>query len=238
MPVRRTSVAIAAIAAAGLVPAPGSAAHAAGHGHGHGHGGQGGPAAVHGGPAQTRQLTHQIAGLDRRLTRLESSHLVTSLGDTDEQALDANIEADRASLAELAGGISLMSADDVRAARRELHGFRVQNYVLAVTILHRAESLADAASTVPAAQDELDLAVTAALSLTASSGKGDVRDARSHVEAAQTAIDDDADGTDDSTDGTDESTDGTGDSTDGTDDTTDGTDDSTDDSGSGDDLTA
>lgn len=192
MSVRRTTVAVAALAAAGLVPALGTAATAAGHGHG-GHGSD------HAAAAQTRQLTHQISGLDQRLVRLEGSNLVTTLADSDEQALDANIEADRAQLASLAAGVSLMSPTDVRAARQQLHAFRVENYVLASTILHRAEDLAAAAATVPAAQDELTQAVTAALALTASSTKSDVSDARSHVDAAQTDIDD-ANGTTDPTD--------------------------------------
>ncbi|HWU22021.1 MAG TPA: hypothetical protein VN088_10880 [Nocardioides sp.] len=185
--VRRTTVAVAAIAAAGLVPALGSAATAAGHGPG-GHGG--GHGSAHAASAQTRQLTHQISVLDARLSRLEGSDAVTGLDDTEELALDANIDADRAQLADLAAGVSALAPADVRAERRQLQSFRVENYVLAVTILESAADLADAAATVPAAQDELDRAVTAALELTASSTRSDVRDARSHIDAAQTAIDD------------------------------------------------
>ncbi|GAB4005758.1 hypothetical protein [Nocardioides ultimimeridianus] len=204
MSVRRTTVAVAALAAAGLVPALGSAATAAGHGHGHGdHGGGHGsaPAAA----AQTRQLTHLIGVLDARLSRLEGSDAVTSLDDTEELALDANIDTDRAQLADLAAGAGSLAPADVRTARRQLQAFRVENYVLAVTILHSAEDLADAAATVPAAQDELDQAVTAALELTASSARSDVRDARSHIDAAEAAIEDAA--------GTDGTTDGSGDNT-------------------------
>jgi len=174
MPVRRTAVAIAAIAAAGLVPAIGSSATAAGHGHA---------------SAQNRQLTHQIAGIDRRLARLESSRAVTSLADTDEQALDANIDADRTQLATV-------------VSRQDLRTFRVANYVLAATILHRAERLSAAAASVPAAQDELSQAISAALSLNASSSKTDVRGARSHLSAAQTDIDDQGENTDNQGDDT------------------------------------
>lgn len=187
MSVRRTTVAVAALAAAGLVPALGSAAIASGHGPG-GHGGGNGSA--HAAAARTRQLTHQISVLDARLSRLEGSDDVTSLDDTEELTLDANIDADRAQLADLTAGVSALAPADVRGARRQLQAFRVENYVLAVSILHSAEDLADAAATVPAAQDELDQAVTAALGLTASSTKSDVRDARSHIDAAEAAIDD------------------------------------------------
>ncbi|GAB3864358.1 hypothetical protein GCM10028801_33380 [Nocardioides maradonensis] len=200
MPVRRTSVAVAAIAAAGLVPALGQSAIASGHGHAAG---------------QTRQLHHQVSGLDRRLARVEASHALAALADDTEQAVDANIENDRAILATLDDSVDAMTPADAKAARRQLRAFHVDNYVRVVAILRRAEGLVAGAATVPAAQAALDQAVATALGITASSPRSATRDARDSLDEADQDIDDDSstDGTDDSTDGTGTSDDGSGDDT-------------------------
>ena len=207
MPIRRTSVAVAAIAAAGLVPALGQSAFAAGHGHAS----HAGHASSHA-SGQNRQLHRQIAGLDRRLTRVEGSHALSALADDTEQAVDANIENDRAILTTLDDSVDAMAPADAKAARRQLRAFHVDNYVRVVAILRQAEGLAAGAASVPAAQAALDQAVATALGITASSPHSATRDARDSLDEAGQDIDDDSstDGTDDSTDGTD---DGSGDDT-------------------------
>jgi hypothetical protein len=224
--VRRTTVAIAAIAAAGLVPALGSTAMAAGHGgQGHAAHGQSGASgsggshghAVAGGGAQTRQLHHQISVLDKRLVRLEGSRAFKALDDATEQAVSANIDNDRAVLATLDASVDAMSRADAQAARRQLRGFHVDNYVRVVAVLRHAEAIAAGAATVPAAQTALQQAIDAALGVTATSPRSATRDAQAALDDADQDIDDDTDGTD----GTDDSTDGTDDS--GDDSSTDGT---------------
>jgi hypothetical protein len=191
MIIRRTAT--AAVLALALSAASGPAL-AAGHGHAtHDH-----SASAHGANGQARRLAAQIAQLDRRLVRLETSHGLTGLDPADQDVLVASIEADRAWLTSV-------------ASPAQLRPFRVENYHAAVSVLRNAGELADAAASVPAAQDELDQAVAGALALTALSPRADVHAVRAHLDGAETEVED-ASG--DSTGGSDDSTDDTTDTTD------------------------
>ena len=140
--------------------------------------------------SQTKQLLKDIAGKDARLARLSTSNAVTRLADETEAELVSNIEDARTSLGEVKTSVEAAdSTVDTRAARKELRGFRVENFRLVVNILRTAEGLEEVAATDPEATDHLVAAEDAALAITATSTKADVRAARDHVQAAQAELD-------------------------------------------------
>ena len=140
--------------------------------------------------AQTKQLLKDIAGKDARLVRLSTSNAVTLLADDTEAELVSNIEDARTALGEVKTSVEAAdSTVDTREARKELRGFRVENFRLVVNILRKAESLEEAAATDPEATEHLAAAEAAALEITATSTKVDVRTAREHVQAAQAELD-------------------------------------------------
>lgn len=139
--------------------------------------------------SQLSQLLKDIAVRDQQLARLATSDAVTTLADDSEAVVVANIAAARATLAELraaaqAGG----STFDARAARRQLHAFRVENLREAVEVLHEVEALAPAAATDPEAQAYLDQAKAGALALGVSSTKADVQAVQALVAAAEAEL--------------------------------------------------
>ncbi|QBX54174.1 hypothetical protein EXE58_00930 [Nocardioides seonyuensis] len=139
--------------------------------------------------SQAKQLLKDVAGKDKRLTRLAESNAVARLADETEAALVANITDAQTALTDVKTAVEAAdSTVDTRAVRKELRSFRVVNFRLAVNILKQAENLAEEAATDPEATAALDAAETAALALTATSTKADVKAARAHLELAHTEL--------------------------------------------------
>lgn len=139
--------------------------------------------------AQTKQLLKDIAGKDQRLARLAGSNAVVRLADDTEAELVANLGDARAQLATIkAAAEAADSTMDTRAARKDLHLFRVENFRIVVNVLRQAERLSEAAATDPEAQAHIDMAEDAALAVTATSTKADLRAAREHLDEARTEL--------------------------------------------------
>ena len=139
--------------------------------------------------AQTKQLLKDIAGKDKRLERLSTSAALESLADGTEADLVANVTEARTALAELKTSVEAAdSTVDTRAARKELRSFRVENFRIVVTIVKKVEGLEEAAAADPEAVTHLAAAEAAALEITATSSKADLRAAREHVQAAQAEL--------------------------------------------------
>lgn len=140
--------------------------------------------------AQTKQLLKDIAGKDKRLDRLSTSNAVESLADDTEAEVVANVTDARTALADLKTTVEAAdSTVDTRAARKELRSFRVENFRIVVNILSKAERLEEPAAADAEAAGHLAAAETAALDITATSTKADIRAARDHVKAAQAELD-------------------------------------------------
>lgn len=138
---------------------------------------------------QTKQLLKDISGKDKRLARLAQSNSVTRLADDTEAELVANIDKARDALDAIkASAESADSTMDTRAVRKDLHSFRVENFRLVVNVLRQGEGLAEAAATDPEAQMHLDLAEEAALAVTATSKKSEIRAARTHLAEARAEL--------------------------------------------------
>ncbi|MCY4727663.1 hypothetical protein NYO98_15345 [Nocardioides sp. STR2] len=139
--------------------------------------------------AQTKQLLKDIAGKDKRLDRLSTSTAVENLADDTEAELVANVTDARTALAELRTSVEAAdSTVDTRAARKELRSFRVENFRIVVNLVKQVEGLEEAAAADPEAVAHLDAAEAAALLITATSTKADLRDAREHLQAARAEL--------------------------------------------------
>ena len=138
---------------------------------------------------QTKQLLKDIAGKDKRLDRLSTSTAVQALADDTEAEVVASVGEARAALADLRTTVEAAdSTVDTRAAREELHSFRVENFRIVVNIVRKVEGLEEAAAADPEAVTHLADAEAAALEITATSTKADLRDARDHLKAAQAEL--------------------------------------------------
>ena len=139
--------------------------------------------------AQTKQLLKDIAGKDKRLDRLSTSNAVESLADDTEAEVVANVTDARTALADLKTTVEAAdSTVDTRAARKELRSFRVENFRIVVNLVKQVEGLEEAAAADPEAVTHLAAAEAAALEITATSTKADLRDARDHLKAAQAEL--------------------------------------------------
>jgi hypothetical protein len=139
--------------------------------------------------SQTKQLLKDIAGKDARLARLTTSSAVTRLADDTEAELVSNISDAQAYLGELKTSVEAAdSTVDTRAARKELRTFRVENFRIVANVLSKVERLEEDASTDVEATEHLAAAEDAALAITAESTKGDIREARKHVQMAQAEL--------------------------------------------------
>lgn len=138
---------------------------------------------------QSKQLLKGIAGKDKRIVRLAASNAVVRLADDTEAQLVANLDDARTALADLRTTVQAAdSTVDTRAARKELRSFRVENFRIVVNVLKKAEGLSTAAAADPEAVEHLAAAETAALEITATSTKADIRAARAHLVAAQAGL--------------------------------------------------
>jgi len=139
--------------------------------------------------AQTKQLLKDIAGKDKRLDRLSTSTAVEALADDTETELVANVTDARTALAELKTTVEAAdSTVDTRATRKELRSFRVENFRIVVNVVKKVEGLEEAAAADPEAVAYLAAAEAAALEITATSTKAELRAAREHLKAAQAEL--------------------------------------------------
>jgi hypothetical protein len=139
--------------------------------------------------AQTKQLLKDIAGKDKRLARLSGSNAVVRLADDTEAELVTNLDEARAALGEVKTQVEAAdSTVDTRAARKELRSFRVENFRIVANVLAKVERLEEAAAADPEAVTHLAAAEAAALEITATSTKADIRAVRAHVSAAQAEL--------------------------------------------------
>lgn len=139
--------------------------------------------------SQTKQLVKDITGKDSRLAAKAVAEKTVALADEHEAVVVENITADRAALAALKDeALAAESVLDTRATRKELRAFRVENYVLVVNVLHKAEGLVDAAAVDPEALVFVQSAIDKALATTATSPKSDLRAARHDLAAAQSEL--------------------------------------------------
>lgn len=142
--------------------------------------------------AQSKQLLKDIAGKDKRLARLTTSNAVEGLADDTEAELVANVTDAQTALADLATTVQAAdSTVDTRAARKELRSFRVENFRVVVNVVKKVEGLEEAAAADPEAVMYLAAAEAAALEITATSTKADIRAVRAHVQAAQAELEGD-----------------------------------------------
>lgn len=138
---------------------------------------------------QTKQLLKDVSGKDKRLARLATSGSVVNLADDVEAELVANIDEARTALADVRTAVEAADSTlDTRAARKDLRSFRVENFRLVVNILKQAEGLAADAAADPEATAHLVAAEDAALAITATSTKADVKAARAHLQAAHAEL--------------------------------------------------
>ncbi|WP_299924329.1 hypothetical protein [uncultured Nocardioides sp.] len=84
------------------------------------------------------------------------------------------------------------STVDTRAVRKELRSFRVENFRIVVNVVRKVEGLEEAAAADAEAVTHLAAAEAAALEITATSTKADLRAVREHVKAAQAELDGEA----------------------------------------------
>jgi hypothetical protein len=164
---------------------------------GHAKGGQGKGAAAQGASATVlRDIARTSAALDRTVR----ANRIGTLAEDVQAAVVANVEADKAALAALATAVSSPdSTQDLRQVRRDVRQVRPENYVQAVNVLRKAARVAAAATDDAEATALVDSAVATALTVTASSPKSLLREARADLAAAQALLDTDEDGTDTTT---------------------------------------
>ncbi|TQK71833.1 hypothetical protein [Nocardioides sp. SLBN-35] len=197
---------LASTAAAGP-PADTPPAHAGGHSGGH----SGGQSSDKGGAgkspgsgknagATAKAVAKQIRAVDRMLAKVADAPRLLALPEDQRATLLASVQADRDALTSLGEAVATGTTTG-KQARKSLRGYRPENYRKAVNILRDAADLADVSDGDSAVADLIDQAVTAALSVTATSPRGLVKQARKDL---ATAWDLDDEGTDDAPDGTDE----------------------------------
>lgn len=145
---------------------------------------------------RTKQLLKTVAGKDRRLARMSTSNAVTRLDDAFEPDVVAGIEASRDALAAVATALETADSTlDTRAAAKDLRAFRVENHRLVVTVVAKADRLLDEA-TLAGDTGTAALAtgaIEAALAVTATSPRSEVKAARAALEAASADEVDDVD---------------------------------------------
>jgi hypothetical protein len=195
--VNRLSRALLVSAVAGAVSVTGASFEAAlaaptsgAHGtHGAAHGGGHGKADV--AKSDVRKVLRDIERVTRKLDRAVRPARIDGLDQETQDALLANVDADKATLSELTTTVSTAGdTTDLRHARRDLRAMREENYVLVVNVLRHAVHVEEAAANDAEATALVDSAVAKALAVTASSPKADVRAARADLVAAQTLLDD------------------------------------------------
>jgi hypothetical protein len=138
----------------------------------------------------TRQLLKTVAGKDKRLVRLTTSNAVTRLDDAYEGDVVEGINQSIAALTAIRTAVETAdSTFDTRAAAKDLRAFRVENHRLVVTVvakagrIHEEAVLAGDTGTAALASS----AIEAALAVTATSPKSEIKAARAALEATEAA---------------------------------------------------
>jgi hypothetical protein len=136
------------------------------------------------------KVLRDIARTSKALDRTVRDNRVGTLADDVKAAVVLNVEADKAALAALGTAVSAPdSTVDLSQVRRDLHQLRPENYVLSVNVLRKAARVAAAATDNAEATALVGSAVATALTVTASSPKSLLRDARADLAAAQALLD-------------------------------------------------
>lgn len=145
----------------------------------------------------TRQLLKTVAGKDKRLVQLTTSNAVTRLDDAYEGDVVEGITKSIAALTAIRTAVEAADSTlDTRAAAKDLRAFRVENHRLVVTVvakagrLHEEAMLAGDTGTAALATS----AIEAALAVTATSPKSEIKAARAALETTEDAADEAADG--------------------------------------------
>ncbi|MCW2797639.1 hypothetical protein [Nocardioides sp.] len=194
----------AAAATAALVLGSGGAAfanrggnHAPGSGHGGSHGTQ---AFEH----QQTQLKRQVARVGNRMDHATRESRLAPLADDVRAGVLANVEGDKAALADLSALVDAATTrGDLNGLRTQLRDLRPENYDVTVADLRFAGRLSTRVAELRAAAagdpdalatlDEADALVASAtdkaLAITASSSKADVRAVRTDLSSAKHLVD-------------------------------------------------
>jgi hypothetical protein len=160
----------------------GQAAHAGGHG----------KADV--AKSDVRKALRDIDRVTRRLDQAVRASRIDGLAQETQDALLANVEADKVVLTGLAATASAADdTTDLSQVRRDVRALRVENYVLVVNVLRQAARTGEAADGNAEAAALVASAVEKALAVTAKSTKADVKAARADLVAAKALLDDDTD---------------------------------------------
>lgn len=138
----------------------------------------------------TKQLLKTVAGKDKRLVRLATSNAVTRLHDAYEDDVVDGIAKSITALTAIRTAVEAAdSTFDTRAAAKDLRAFRVENHRLVVTVvakagrIHEEAILAGDTGTAALATG----AIEAALAVTATSPKSEIKAARAALEATKVA---------------------------------------------------
>ena len=143
---------------------------------------------------KTKQLLKTVAGKDKRLARLSTSNAVTRLDDAYEPDVVAGIEASRDALATIATAIEAADTTlDTRAAAKDLRAFRVENHRLVVNVVAKADRVLDEATAAGDTETAAlaTSAIDAALAVTATSPKSEIKAARAALDALEDETEDD-----------------------------------------------
>ena len=137
-----------------------------------------------------RKLVGEVVRKDRFLARLLERDGVELLEDTVETALRANVEADRARLAELRTAITAArTLDGLRTPASELRALRPERYNVVLNQMRQAgrlllESVGDAETSAA-----LDALVAELMASTASTTRADLRTAQAVLTSVDAALD-------------------------------------------------
>lgn len=132
--------------------------------------------------ALVRDITRLSAALDRTVRPSR----IGTLAEDVQAAVVANVEADKQDLAWLAEDVAAAGGTvDVRQVRAGLRDLRPENYVLSVNVLRKAARVGAAATDSAEATALVQSAVDLALTVTASSPKSLLREARAALSAAE-----------------------------------------------------
>lgn len=169
---------------------------------------QGGHAKSAPADGDVRKVLRDIARLTAALDRNVKPSRIGMLPEDQQAAVLANVELDKQALADLAAAASAADTTlDLRQVRKDLRSVRPENYLLSVNVLRGAAELAEAAAANADAAALVDSAVATALTVTATSPRSLVKEARADLAAAADLLAADEEEADPETDPTTDPTD-------------------------------
>lgn len=187
----RTARTLAAVATTAALALTGQAVQSAAsakpdHAGGQAKGGQAKGVAPDGSASVLRAIDRAGTALDRTMRE----NRIGTLAEEIQALLHANVESDKLTLTGLASSVTAAdSTVDLRQVRRDVQQLRPENYVLSVNVLRQAARVAEAAAGNADVTARVDSAVVTALTVTASSPKSLVREARAALAEAQALLD-------------------------------------------------